>query len=105
MKYIRMALFVLSFFYSNHSFAWGNWIDEPYDKVAHAGFSVMIVTGGYAGLTRAAGWNKNTARWTTFGTAVGVGLLKEISDQTFDPEDLAASVAGAALGLGLTFTF
>lgn len=98
---IGVALWVLS----HGAFAWGNWLDEPYDKYAHGAFGAAVTAGMYAGLNRGAKWDKQTSRLTAFGTAVGLGVLKELSDQNFDVEDLGATMAGSFIGLAFTFTF
>lgn len=100
-SFIGIALWALS----HQAFAWGNWLDEPYDKYAHGAFGAAVTAGMYAGLHRGAKWDKQSSRLTAFGTAVALGVLKEVSDENFDVEDLGATVAGSFIGLGFTFTF
>ena len=66
------GLFLLT---STNVLAWGNWVDEPYDKVLHVTFSTGVVVGGYGILHHRYGWSKKNARLATVATAAGLGNI------------------------------
>ena len=73
------------------------------DKALHAGGSLALTLGGTAVLTEAAGLDADRAVPVAAGTALALGVLKELTDRRrernplFSWRDLTADAAGVAL--------
>lgn len=50
-------------------------------------------------------WSPTKARVGAFVTAMAVGVAKELSDDEFDGEDMAADAGGALLGVAIGWEF
>lgn len=72
---------------------------EP-DKQKHINYSAVIGLVTYGAL-RAAGQDETEAAYGALIYSIGLGVLKELTDQRFDGEDLVADVAGASFGVAI----
>ncbi len=98
-----LSLFALC---SKEAKAWGNWMPEPLDKVAHVAAGAGLAFGGYRLCRGYTEWNTTTCSIVSGMVSFAVtGPLKEASDINWDNQDMAASGAGAVLGMGITLAF
>ena len=106
-KMLRKSfLFAALLLISQNSHAWGNWTPEPYDKVLHFGATAGLTAIGYKACRAFTELSKPTCSVASGVAAFAVtGPLKEATDINWDNQDMIASGAGAAFGIGLTFAF
>ncbi len=102
---ITLAI-ILAAFCSKPAKAWGNWFPEPMDKVAHVAAGAGLAVGGYHLCRGYTEWSKGTCTIVSGMASFAVtGPLKEASDINWDNQDMAASGAGAVVGMGITLAF
>lgn len=75
------------------------------DKQLHYGASFGISAVSYISMTREHKITKPNAYWAAVGLTLGVGVLKEISDEKFDWTDMKWNLLGAMTGPLLVWTF
>lgn len=91
---------------SQNAHAWGNWTPEPYDKALHFASAATITVMGYKVCRGFTELSKPVCTIASGLAAFAVtGPLKEATDVNWDNDDMKASGAGAAFGIGLTLLF
>lgn len=74
------------------------------DKQKHIGATAGISAVTYS-VARRNSLSKTKSLLWAVGLSMGVGIAKELSDPTFDNEDLQADVIGACLGTFVSWSF
>lgn len=102
----RYALALIILVVSQNASAWGNWAPEPLDKVLHFGAGAALTVAGYKACRGFTEFSKTTCTLASGMAAFAItGPIKEASDVNWDNNDMTASGAGAAFGIGLTLMF
>ena len=102
-KSILLAAILLT---SQNAHAWGNWTPEPYDKVLHFAATAGLTAVGYKACRGITELSKPVCAVASGVAAFAItGPIKEATDINWDNQDMAASGAGAAFGIGLTLVF
>lgn len=106
MEFKKLAFATILLAFSQNASAWGNWAPESYDKVLHFGSAAGLTVAGYKACRGFTELSKPvcTVASGMFAFAV-TGPIKEWSDVNFDTNDMKASGAGTAFGIGLTLIF
>lgn len=74
------------------------------DHEKHIGATALVSTGVYA-LAKSGGHTKVESFLLGFGFALGLGLIKETMDDSFDMGDMGANTLGASVPILFTFEF
>jgi len=78
-----------------------DWLGQ--DKALHFGVSALLESGGYWLLREGAGWTKPASLAGAAVMSLGVGLAKELTDETFSVKDMAWNGAGVGVGSGVWY--
>lgn len=88
---MKLLAFLLTLFFCCTSMA--GMVGQS-DKAIHAGVSALMFTGVYI-YFRSVKYSKQSALGHALLITIGIGLAKELGDQTFDWSDMGANALGA----------